>query len=106
MMYSTVATAMIANAMENTACFAIMTGMHTQIITIVATKGGKILNFYKTCCDSAPFHSITSSVMASSDGGTSMPSALAVPRLMTNSNLTDWTTGRSAGLAPLRMLPV
>jgi hypothetical protein len=26
--------------------------------------------------------------------------------LMTNSNLVDCTTGRSTGLAPLRMLPV
>jgi hypothetical protein len=51
-------------------------------------------------------YSITSSVMARSCGGTSMPSSLAVCRLMTNSDLTDCTTGRSAGLAPLRMRPV
>jgi len=51
-------------------------------------------------------HSITSSAMDSSDGGTSMPSALAVVRLSTNSNLVDCSTGRSAGFAPLRMLPV
>jgi hypothetical protein len=38
--------------------------------------------------------------------GISSPSALAVSRLMTNSNLVDCCTGRSAGLAPLRMLPV
>jgi hypothetical protein len=38
--------------------------------------------------------------------GTSMPSARAVCRLMMNSNLVDCSTGRSAGLAPLRMLPV
>jgi hypothetical protein len=37
--------------------------------------------------------------------GISSPSALAVSRLMTNSNLVDCCTGRSAGLAPLRMLP-
>ena len=34
---------------------------------------------------------------------TSMPSALAVCRLMTNSNLVDCKTGRSAGFAPLRI---
>jgi ABC-type uncharacterized transport system substrate-binding protein len=34
------------------------------------------------------------------------PSALAVCRLMTNSNLVDCKTGRSVGLAPVRMLPV
>ena len=54
----------------------------------------------------APPHSITSSAMASTPDGTSMPSARAVCRLMTNSNLVDCSTGRSAGLAPLRILPV
>src|SRR5262249_21741599 len=48
-------------------------------------------------------HSITSSARAISDGGTSRPSALAVCRLMTNSNFVDCRTGRSAGLAPLRI---
>src|SRR5262249_39286947 len=47
-------------------------------------------------------HSITSSARASSVGGTSKRSALAVLRLITNSNLVGWLTGRSAGLAPLR----
>src|SRR5262245_51793431 len=36
--------------------------------------------------------------------GTSMPSALAVSRLMTNSNLVDCNTGKSAGFAPLESL--
>jgi len=49
------------------------------------------------------FYSITSSARASSVGGISSPSALAVCRLMTNSNLVDCNTGRSAGLAPLRI---
>src|SRR5262249_54313293 len=53
----------------------------------------------------APFHSITSAAVASSIGGTSRPSALAVLRLMTSSNLIGCTTGRSAGLAPLRIFP-
>src|SRR5262245_45837793 len=47
-------------------------------------------------------HSITSSARASSMGGISRPSARAVLRLITSSNLVDWRTGRSAGLAPLR----
>jgi hypothetical protein len=51
-------------------------------------------------------HSITSSAMASSPGGIVRPSALAVLRLITNSNLVDWMTGRSAGFSPLRILPV
>src|SRR4029077_5654789 len=54
----------------------------------------------------AASHSITSSAIESTSGGTAMPSARAVCRLMTSSNLVDCNTGRSAGLAPLRMLPV
>jgi hypothetical protein len=50
-----------------------------------------------------PSHSITSSARASTDGGTSRPSALAVLRLMTSSNLVGACTGRSAGFSPLRM---
>jgi hypothetical protein len=45
-------------------------------------------------------YSITSSAMASSDGGTVRPSALAVLRLITSSNLVGCCTGRSAGFSP------
>jgi hypothetical protein len=51
-------------------------------------------------------HSIASSAVASSLSGTVRPSILAVEALMTSSNLVDCATGRSAGLAPLRMRPV
>ncbi len=51
-------------------------------------------------------HSITSSAMASSPGGKLRPNALAVLRLITNSNLIDCMTGRSAGFSPLRIRPV
>src|SRR5262245_4473397 len=54
----------------------------------------------------APSHSITSSAVASKDAGMVRPSILAVEALMTNSNLLDCTTGKSAGFAPLRMRPV
>jgi hypothetical protein len=50
-------------------------------------------------------YSITSSARASSVGGTSRPSALAVPTLMTSSNFVCCRTGRSAGFSPLRILP-
>src|SRR5262249_21482764 len=53
----------------------------------------------------APSHSITSSARASNCGGTSRPSALAVFRLITSSNLVGCNTGKSIGLAPLRMRP-
>src|SRR5262245_5649033 len=49
-------------------------------------------------------HSITSSAMASRVGGTSMPSALAVLRLITSSNVLGCSTGISAGFAPRRIL--
>ena len=50
-----------------------------------------------------PHHSITSSARASSVGGTSRPSALAVLRLITSSYFVGACTGRSAGFSPLRM---
>lgn len=50
-------------------------------------------------------YSITSSASASSDGGTVRASALAVFRLMTNSNLVGCRTGRSTVFSPLRIRP-
>jgi hypothetical protein len=52
----------------------------------------------------APSHSITSSARASSMGGISSRSALAVLRLIANSNLVGCSTGKSAGLVPLKIL--
>src|SRR3954452_10671936 len=43
-------------------------------------------------------HSITSSAVASSDGGMMRPRAFAVLRLNTSSNFVGCCTGRSAGL--------
>ncbi len=48
-------------------------------------------------------YSITSSARPSTAGGIVRPRALAVLRLITNSNFVDCSTGMSAGLAPLRM---
>src|SRR5262245_18183453 len=53
----------------------------------------------------AALHSITSSAVASSVGGTASPSILAVSALITSSNLLACITGKSAGFAPLRMRP-
>src|SRR5262249_28332336 len=50
-----------------------------------------------------PVHSMTSSASCCRCRGTSSPSGLAVLRLITNSNFVGCCTGRSAGLAPLRM---
>src|SRR5262249_21602382 len=54
----------------------------------------------------APSHSIPSSAATSSLSGTVSPSIRAVWWLITSSNLLACTTGKSAGLAPLRMRPV
>src|SRR5262249_25846283 len=54
----------------------------------------------------APSHySMTSSASKSRLSEILMPSVLAVLRLSTSSNLLGRTTGKSAGLAPLRMRP-
>src|SRR5215469_13773265 len=50
-------------------------------------------------------HSITSSASASNLSGIWRPSALAVLRLITNSNWVGCSTGKSPGLAPLRIRP-
>src|SRR6516225_5056963 len=52
----------------------------------------------------APPHSITSSAVARSVGGTVRPSALALFKLMASSNLTGCSTGRLAGLVPCKIL--
>jgi hypothetical protein len=51
-----------------------------------------------------PSHSITSSAVASSEGGMVRPIAFAVLRLITNSNFVGCSTGRSPGFAPLKIL--
>src|SRR5262245_13873968 len=53
----------------------------------------------------AASHSITSSAATINLSGTARPRALAVFRLSTVSNRVGCTTGRSAGVAPLRILP-
>ena len=51
----------------------------------------------------AGLHSSNSSARISKDNGTSIPSILATRRLMRNSTLVGNSTGRSAGLVPLRI---
>src|SRR5215475_14543279 len=71
--------------------------IHPPFRDLAWRKGSFILNL-------PSHHSITSSARASSIGEISMPSAFAVIRLMTRSNLVGCSTGRSAGLAPRRIL--
>jgi hypothetical protein len=48
-------------------------------------------------------YSITSSARTSNDDGTSRPSAFAVLRLITSSNVAGCMTGRSAAFVPFRI---
>ena len=57
-------------------------------------------------CETAMIYSITSSAATSNLLGTVRPSILAVWWLMTSSNFDACTTGKSAGLMPLRMRAV
>src|SRR5262249_25688703 len=52
----------------------------------------------------APVHSITSSARSNIDVGIVTPIALAVWRFTTSSNAVGCSTGKSAGLAPRRIL--
>src|SRR5262249_33579325 len=54
--------------------------------------------------DSHPPYRITSSAWKRMVGGIVSPSASAVLRLMTSSNFIGCSTGKSAGLAPFRIL--
>ena len=56
------------------------------------------------CSETAHSYSITSSVRASKVDGIVRPSAFAVFMLMKSSKCVGCSTGRSAGLAPLRIL--
>jgi len=47
---------------------------------------------------------MTWSARPSTDGGTVSPSAFAVLRLITSSNLVGCSTGKSAGFAPFKIL--
>ena len=54
--------------------------------------------------DTRPSHLITLFARASTSGGIVRPICFAVLRLITNSNFVGCSTGRSAGLAPFRIL--
>jgi hypothetical protein len=59
---------------------------------------------HQQSAERAHLHRITSSAWNSSVGGMVSPIALAVLRLMISSNFVGCSTGRSAGLAPFRIL--
>ena len=80
----------------------------TATATITATTTSAQISSFEIVSRPQPIicvspYSITSSARVSSVGGTVRPSALAVLRLITSSYLVGAWTGRSLGLAPLRM---
>src|SRR5215831_3488880 len=68
--------------------------------TMVVLPGARSLS---PCNSSAQAYLSTSSASIKRCGGIVISRALAVLRLMISSNLLDCSTGRSAGLAPLRI---
>jgi hypothetical protein len=78
-----------------------LTTVAIPALTEAAAAAIDVFAFDELAAPAAGPYSITSSVRASSIGGTSRPSALAVLRLTTSSNLVGCCTGRSAGLVPL-----
>src|SRR5262249_46154007 len=92
---------------EATADWALMTSIHRHRLLLLRTRRERPCRrrAAEQRDERASFHSMTSSARASSIAGISRPSALAVLRLMTNSNLTDCTIGKSAALSPFKMRP-
>ena len=81
-----------------------LVGTVTGPLPVGPSQGSSLSILTEPHDELAPPHSITSSARASSVGGISRPSAFAVIRLMTRSNLVGCSTGRSAGFAPRRIL--
>src|SRR5499427_5728568 len=84
--------------------FALLEGRRSAVLRLRDERRGEEAAGHGTE-ELPPFHySITWSARASTDGGMVRPRALAVLRLMTSSNFVGCSTGRSPGLAPLRIL--
>jgi len=88
----------IANAITNA------TYINTFILLSFLERACALM-IYPAIAASCAYYSITSSAMASRPGGNINPSAVAVLRLITNSNFVGCWTDKSSGLVPLRILP-
>ena len=71
-----------------------------------AFQNGSLIRFYLLVADykQIPVHLISLLARASTSGGIVRPICFAVLRLITSSNFVGCSTGRSAGLAPFRIL--
>src|SRR5215472_16835712 len=72
---------------------------------VLRQRGSACGRKQQTDCEIPTPHSMTSSARARIDGGTVRPSALAVLKLTTSSNIVGCWTGRSAGFTPARIFP-
>jgi hypothetical protein len=79
--------------------------LYPRKLTFAHAIGISALGQKQTHAPQRDRYSIISSAVESSDGGIVTPSAFAVLRLMTNSNLVGCCTGRSEGFSPLRIRP-
>ena len=77
---------------------------HLQLLPLTPPNGYPQCNVLARADLAPSTHSITSSARASSLSGIWRPSALAVVRLITISNLVGCSTGRSAGFVPRKIL--
>src|SRR5262249_14287759 len=86
--------------------------MPTRVVQrdAAAEKLAEIVTMRRQLCDehvaaeNQAAHSITSSARSRNDSGIVRPSAFAVVRLMTRSNLVGCSTGRADGFAPCKIL--
>jgi hypothetical protein len=73
-------------------------------VSALANKFGGIVSQFWIFDFKAADHRMTRSALAKTLGGMVTPICLAALRLITNSNLIGRSTGRSAGLAPFKIL--
>src|SRR4029453_2678584 len=95
----------VAGAHETRGCWLLRKTRHliSGVLRLGGERGGEEHTTRASEERTSVHHWISSSARPSSDGGIVRPRALAVGRLMTNSNFVACSTGRSPGLAPLRI---
>ena len=86
---------------ESSAIPIVFTGKWLAMLREIAPRMGRVAISDPEQAQHGGAYSITSSARATSMGGISRPSALAVLRLMISSNFVGCSIGRSAGFAPL-----